>query len=72
MSTRKNKDPRIKDQCSICDQKVSEQYPPFCSKRCSDVDLGRWLKGGYVIPGRDGEAHIPANDSNPDEDPQFT
>lgn len=25
---------------------------PFCSRRCADIDLGRWLKGGYVIPGR--------------------
>ena len=22
---------------------------PFCSKRCRDVDLGRWFEGGYVI-----------------------
>jgi endogenous inhibitor of DNA gyrase (YacG/DUF329 family) len=27
-------------------------YSPFCSRRCADIDLGRWLKGGYVIPGR--------------------
>ena len=26
-------------------------YRPFCSKRCADLDLGRWLTGGYVIPG---------------------
>jgi len=25
---------------------------PFCSKRCADVDLGRWLTGQYVIPGK--------------------
>jgi endogenous inhibitor of DNA gyrase (YacG/DUF329 family) len=29
---------------------------PFCSSRCRDVDLNRWLKGSYVIPGRDDEA----------------
>jgi len=23
---------------------------PFCSKRCADVDLSRWFKGGYAIP----------------------
>ena len=27
------------------------RYDPFCSRRCADVDLHRWLKGGYVIPG---------------------
>jgi endogenous inhibitor of DNA gyrase (YacG/DUF329 family) len=28
---------------------------PFCSRRCADVDLGRWMTGQYVVPGRDGE-----------------
>jgi endogenous inhibitor of DNA gyrase (YacG/DUF329 family) len=23
---------------------------PFCSKRCRDVDLNRWLSGSYVVP----------------------
>ena len=27
------------------------EFAPFCSRRCADIDLGRWLKGGYVIPG---------------------
>ncbi|PHR93403.1 MAG: DNA gyrase inhibitor YacG [Robiginitomaculum sp.] len=58
-----------KDLCSICKKPAKQDFLPFCSKRCSDVDLGRWLKGGYVIPGRDGDAGIPANDYNPDEDP---
>ena len=31
--------------------RASERYDPFCSKRCADVDLHHWLKGGYVIPG---------------------
>jgi hypothetical protein len=37
--------------CPICDKPRSERYDPFCSKRCADVDLHRWLKGSYVIPG---------------------
>ena len=37
--------------CPICGKPRSERYDPFCSKRCADVDLHRWLKGGYVIPG---------------------
>ena len=37
--------------CPICGKPRSERYDPFCSKRCADVDLYRWLKGGYVIPG---------------------
>ena len=37
--------------CPICGKEVADKYKPFCSRRCSDVDLGRWLKGSYVIPG---------------------
>jgi endogenous inhibitor of DNA gyrase (YacG/DUF329 family) len=37
--------------CPICGKARSELYDPFCSKRCTDVDLHRWLKGSYVIPG---------------------
>lgn len=36
--------------CPICDKPRVEDYRPFCSKRCADVDLGRWLKGDYAIP----------------------
>ncbi|MBQ9090471.1 MAG: DNA gyrase inhibitor YacG [Alphaproteobacteria bacterium] len=35
--------------CPICGKPVSEEYKPFCSKKCADIDLGRWLKGNYVI-----------------------
>lgn len=59
--------------CKICEKKaVSQEHNPFCSKRCADIDLGRWLKGGYAIPGKDGEAKIPANDRNPDADPELS
>ena len=37
--------------CPICGKPRSALYDPFCSKRCADVDLHRWLKGSYVIPG---------------------
>ena len=37
--------------CPICGKPQSERYDPLCSKRCADVDLHRWLKGSYVIPG---------------------
>jgi len=36
--------------CAICGKPQDEQYRPFCSKRCADVDLNRWFKGGYSIP----------------------
>ena len=31
--------------CPICGKPGSQDYRPFCSKRCADVDLGRWLSG---------------------------
>jgi uncharacterized protein len=37
--------------CPICGKPAAEMSKPFCSRRCADVDLGRWLKGGYAIPG---------------------
>ena len=61
----------MKDKCPICEKPSTGAAKPFCSKRCADVDLGRWLKGSYAIPGRDGEAAIAANDSNPDADVTF-
>ncbi len=36
--------------CPICKKPAIEKLKPFCSKRCSDIDLGRWLKGSYAIP----------------------
>ena len=37
--------------CPICKAKEPVQdYRPFCSKRCADVDLGKWLGGAYAIP----------------------
>lgn len=38
--------------CPICSKPTMQAYAPFCSKRCADVDLSRWLKGGYAIPGK--------------------
>lgn len=37
--------------CPICSKPTDAKYTPFCSRRCADVDLSRWLKGGYAIPG---------------------
>ncbi len=36
--------------CPICQKDTDPKYRPFCSRRCADVDLGRWLTGGYRIP----------------------
>ena len=36
--------------CPICGKPSAERYRPFCSRRCADVDLNRWLSGVYAIP----------------------
>ncbi len=45
-----------KPACPICGKPAAGKYAPFCSGRCADLDLGRWLKGGYVIPAGPEEA----------------
>lgn len=42
--------------CPICREPAGVEYRPFCSKRCADVDLNRWLKGSYAIPAVEEEA----------------
>jgi len=39
--------------CPECGKPASPATAPFCSPRCRDVDLNRWLSGKYVIPGRE-------------------
>ncbi len=51
-TARARQDASEKDRaCPICGKPRQARYDPFCSRRCADVDLHRWLKGSYVIPG---------------------
>ncbi len=36
--------------CPICGKPSAQQFHPFCSARCADIDLNRWLSGAYAIP----------------------
>jgi uncharacterized protein len=36
--------------CPICGKPAIEAFRPFCSQRCADVDLNRWLSGVYAVP----------------------
>jgi endogenous inhibitor of DNA gyrase (YacG/DUF329 family) len=38
--------------CPICGRPAAADTRPFCSRRCADVDLARWMSGAYAIPGR--------------------
>lgn len=53
--------------CPICSKPAERAWRPFCSKRCADVDLGRWLGGGYAIPGDPVTEAVPeAGSDSPD------
>jgi len=36
--------------CPLCGKPAAQEFRPFCSRRCADVDLNRWLSGAYSIP----------------------
>ncbi len=42
--------------CSICGRPTVPEFRPFCSRRCADVDLSRWLGGVYAIPTTDSDS----------------
>jgi uncharacterized protein len=42
--------PSAQRACPICGKAATSQHRPFCSARCAQIDLGRWLKGNYRIP----------------------
>jgi endogenous inhibitor of DNA gyrase (YacG/DUF329 family) len=52
-----------KPTCPICRRPQEAAYAPFCSRRCADVDLQRWLAGVYAVPGEpdDGAAEETPN-----------
>jgi len=51
--------------CPICTKPTDPAYRPFCSRRCADVDLARWLGGRYVIPGPPDDPETPPEDTTP-------
>lgn len=48
--------------CPICGKSAGDLFAPFCSKRCADIDLGRWLRGDYSTP-------VIEDDDAPDDSP---
>lgn len=41
--------------CPICSEDTDQKYRPFCSKKCADIDLGRWFNGTYTAPADDAD-----------------
>jgi len=52
--------PAGRRRCPICGKPAMAGHQPFCSKRCADIDLGRWFKEGYRV----------ASDERPEEEPE--
>jgi endogenous inhibitor of DNA gyrase (YacG/DUF329 family) len=42
-----------KGKCPICGEPTEYEARPFCSRRCANIDLYRWMSGGYAIAGRE-------------------
>lgn len=57
MSVPKQVKPKTGTPCPTCQEPADLTYAPFCSKRCADVDLHRWLSGGYAIPAEDDDGY---------------
>lgn len=53
--------------CPICRKPSIPEFRPFCSKRCADVDLNRWLSDRYVVPGGDEDEENPPSTDLPRE-----
>ena len=49
--------------CPICGKTSVHRWHPFCSKRCADIDLSRWLKGAYAIPVVEEDGSVPDGES---------
>jgi uncharacterized protein len=59
---------RIMAKCPICERTATTDYQPFCTKRCANIDLGRWLKEGYRVETEEG----PADDEDGGREPGST
>lgn len=51
--------------CPVCAKPTDPKYRPFCSRRCADIDLGRWLSDAYRIPADDTDTP-----TDPDDPPE--
>lgn len=51
MNEKVNSADMVKANCPECSKPVVHAYRPFCSKRCADLDLGKWFNEQYILPG---------------------
>jgi hypothetical protein len=48
--------------CAVCGKAQSDDFKPFCSKRCANIDLGNWLGERYAVPAVESEDDPSARD----------
>ncbi len=53
--------------CPLCGKSTDPAFKPFCSKRCADIDLNRWLSGVYAVPVKEDEDEDGERPAEPDE-----
>ena len=58
---------RGREKCPICGKPAAAPYHPFCSRRCADIDLGRWLNGVYRVETEEKPEEGPAADGGPEK-----
>jgi endogenous inhibitor of DNA gyrase (YacG/DUF329 family) len=66
MSASPSDRPAAGRKCPTCGAPATVAHHPFCSRRCADADLNRWLTGLYAIPAR------PDDESDQDAPPPVT
>jgi len=54
--------PAGRRRCPICGKPAIARHQPFCSARCADIDLGRWLKESYRVPSEEPPEAEPEGD----------
>jgi uncharacterized protein len=52
--------------CPICGKPSAPEFRPFCTRRCANVDLHRWLGGVYAVPVKDEEDEDGASKREPE------
>ncbi|RBW58765.1 DNA gyrase inhibitor YacG [Ruegeria sp. A3M17] len=55
--------------CPICAEKSVTEFRPFCSRRCADIDLAKWLNGSYAVPSQR-EEDVETEVSDPEAEQQ--
>ena len=58
--------PKVR-RCPICKSEAVAAYKPFCSKRCADIDLGKWFTDAYVVAGNEDDEDAASGEKPPSD-----